>query len=144
MKIVLYNDNIAECFFEDTKLLGIMAPINNYQFCWFINNLLGMDFRVNNEIEIQLTKRNRNYFFAVYEFNEPTNSLSHYVYNNQFDGEYLLHEFKHLDFLWLMKGGAVDDFTINQKMDSLRSINNVQLVVELTHENIKSKDHLVF
>ena len=121
-----------------------MSPVKDYQFCWQLNNLLRMDFRVNNEIEIQLMKKSRNYFFAVYEFCEPTSSLEHYIYNNQFDGEYLLPEFKHLDFLWLMKGDVVTDEMLQQQMESIRSINSVQLVVELTNEKIKNKEHLVF
>lgn len=144
MKLALDNKNLTDDFFEDTRLLGIMAPIKDYQFCWNLNSLLGMDFRINNDIEIQLTKRKRNYFFTVFEFHEPTGSLEHYMYNNQFDGEYLLPEFKHLDFLWLMKGDIVTDEIIQQKVNDIRSINGVQLVVELTNEKIKNKEHLVF
>ena len=144
MKLLLDNHKLAEEFFEDSRLLGVMAPIKDYQFCWHLNNLLGMDFRINNEIEIQLTRKKRNYFFSVYEFPEPTSSLSHYIYNNQYDGEYLLPEFRHLDFLWLMKGDIVTIDSLQQKMDSLRSINSVQLVVELTNEKIKNKEHMVF
>lgn len=144
MKLLLDNQQLAEGFFEDTRLLGIMVPIHDYQFCWHLNNLLGMDFRLNNEIEIQLTKKKRNYFFPVYEFNEPTGSLSHYIYNNQHDGEYLLPEFKHLDYLWLMKGDTVDDNSLQQKTSSLHSINNVQLVVELSFEKIRNKENMVF
>ena len=103
-----------------------------------------MDFRANNEIEIQLKKRGRNYFFAVYEYREPTGSLEHYIYNNQFDGEYLLPEFKHLDFLWLMKGDLVSDGMLHAKTESIKSISGIQLVVELTNEKIKNKEHLVF
>ena len=66
MKLLLDNQKLAEGFFEDSRLLGVMAPIQDYQFCWHLNNLLGMDFRLNNEIEIQLTKKKRNYFFPVY------------------------------------------------------------------------------
>jgi hypothetical protein len=91
-----------------------------------------------------LAKKKRHYFFAVYEFCEPTGSLSHFVYNNQFDGEYLLPEFKHLDFLWLMKGDEVSDESLQQTIYSIRAINGVQLVVELTNEKIKNKEHLVF
>jgi hypothetical protein len=121
-----------------------MAPVKDYQFCWQINNLLGVDFRINNDIEIQLTKKQRNYFFAVYEYAEDRTSLVHYLYNNQFDGEYLLPEFKHLDFLWLLKGDAVTDASFQQLIDSIKSIKGVQLVVELTNEKIRHKEHLVF
>ena len=144
MKLVLDNKNLAEGFFEDTRLLGIMAPVKDYQLCWYLNSILGMDFRINNDIEIQLSKKNRNYFFAVYEFCEPTGSLFHYVYNNRFDGEYLLPEFKHLDFLWLMKGDIVSEEILQQTLNSIKEINGVQLVVELTNEKIRNKEHLVF
>src|SRR5688572_33064738 len=116
MKLALDNKNLTDDFFEDARLLGIMAPIKDYQFCWNLNSLMGMDFRINNDIEIQLTKKKRNYFFTVYEFREPTGPLEHYMYNNQFDGEYLLPEFKHLDFLWLMKGDIITDEIISQKV----------------------------
>jgi hypothetical protein len=144
MKLVLDNKNLAADFFEDTRLLGIMAPVKDYQLCWYLNSLMGMDFRINNDIEIQLTKKNRNYFFAVYEFCEPTGSLFHYVYNNRFDGEYLLPEFKHLDFLWLMKGDIVYEEMLQQTMNGIKEINGVQLVVELTNEKIRNKEHLIF
>lgn len=144
MKLVLDTQDITDGFFDDTRLLGIMAPMKDYQFCWQLNNMLGMDFRVNNEIEIQLKKKNRNYFFSLFEYQEPTNAPEHYIYNNQFDGEYLLPEFKHLDFLWLMKGDLVTDKMLHQQMESIRSINAVQLVLELTNEKIKNKEHLVF
>ncbi len=144
-KLLLDNDELTRGFFDDTRLLGIMAPIKDYQLCWNLNSKMSIDFRVNNEIEIQLNRKKRNYFFAVYEYNEPTGSLSHYIYNNRFDGEYLLPEFKHLDFLWLMKGDAVTAAeTLQQKIELIRTINNVQLVVELTNEKIKNKEHLIF
>jgi hypothetical protein len=144
MKLALNNADLAEGFFEDTRLLGIMAPIKNYQFCWQLNQQLDIDFRINNEIEIQLVRKARNYFFAVYEYAEPTTCLVHYLYNNQFDGEYLLPEFKHLDFLWLLKGDTVTDERLQELVQSVKTISGVQLVVELAHEKIKNKEHLVF
>ncbi len=144
MKLVLDNKELTEGFFEDTRLLGVMAPVKDYQFCWHLNTNIGLDFRLNNDIEIKLIKKKRSYFFSVYEFSEPNRFLSHYVYNNQFDGEYLLPEFKHLDFLWLMKGDEVGDDALQQTIQTIRSINSVQLVVELTNEKIKNKEHLVF
>ena len=143
-KLLLHTKDLTDDFFEDTRLLGIMSPVKDYQFCWYLNNNLGLDFRINTDIEIQLNKKSRKYFFAVYEFGEPTGSLCHFIYNNQFDGEYLLPEFKHLDFLWLMKGDTVPDEFLQQTIQSIRSINGVQLVIELTNEKIRHKEHLVF
>ena len=144
MKLVLDTEGLTDDFFEDTRLLGIMAPVKDYQFGWQLNQLMGIEFRINNDIEIQLTRKRRNYFFAVYDFHESTGSLSHYLYNNQFDGEYLLPEFKHLDFLWLLKGDFISDNTLQEYITAIKTISGVQLVMELTNEKIKNKEHLIF
>lgn len=144
MKLSLDSKDLADGFFEETRLMGIMAPMKDYLFCWQLNNLLGVDFRINNDIEIQLTKKQRNYFFAVYEYTEQHTALTHYLYNNQFDGEYLLSEFKHLDFLWLLKGDAVNDGIMDHLIACIKSIKGVQLVLELSSEQIKNREHLMF
>ena len=144
MKFKLDIEGMEEDFFEDTRLLGIVAPVKDYQLCWQLNHLFRFKFRINNNIEIQLTKKRRHYFFSVYEYNEPNNSLTHYLYKNQHDGEYLLPEFKHLDFLWLMKGDLVSDELFSHMAGSIKDINGVQLVIELTNEKIKNKGHLIF
>ncbi|MBS1662496.1 MAG: IPExxxVDY family protein [Bacteroidetes bacterium] len=144
MKLKLNIEDMTDEFFDGTRLMGVVAPVKDYQFCWQLNNRLRFDFRINNSIEIQLNKRQRNYFFAVYEYQEIGNAQQHYLYNNQFDGEYLLPEFKHLDFLWLLKGDVVADEKLAQLMTCVRSIPGVQLVTELIHEKIKNKGHLIF
>jgi hypothetical protein len=144
MKLALDNKELTDSFFEETKLLGIMAPIKDYQFCWRLNHFLGVDFRINNELEIQLKKKTRSFFFPIYEYAQPACCLMHYLYNNRHNGEHLLPEFKHLDFLWLLKDDHVPDKILSDLIESIRSINGVQLVVELTNEKIKNKEHLVF
>ena len=144
LKLSLNNHDLAEAFFEDTRLLGIMAPVKDYQFCWHLNSLMGMDFRINHDLEIGLKKKRRDYFFSIFEYHEPTGSLSHYLYNNQFEGEYLLPEFRHLDFLWLMKNDTVTDEDLQRIISPIRTISGVQLVIELTNEKIRNKEHLVF
>lgn len=143
MKLKIDNEALAEEFFESTKLLGIVAPVKDYQFSWHINQVLGFKFRINNSLEIQLKKKDRSYFFAVYEFEVPNCTLVHYLYNNQYDGEYLLPEFKHLDFLWLVKGEEMENDEMDALKQSIRSIPGVQLVNEMTHEKIKNKQHLI-
>ncbi|HMG83775.1 MAG TPA: IPExxxVDY family protein [Ferruginibacter sp.] len=144
MKLKIDNDALVEEFFEGTLLLGLVAPIKDYQFSWQLNQILGFDFRINNEIEIQLAKKSRTYFFSIYQYAVPSTSLVHYLYNNQFDGEYLLPEFKHLDFLWLIQGDEITPDELNALMRSIRSLPNVQLVTEMTNEKIKNKQHLIF
>ena len=144
MKLKLDLDELAEDFFRDTRLIGIVAPIKDYQLCWQLNQLLVIDFRNNNDIEIQLKRKKRDYYFAVFQYCETSNSLVHYLYNNQFDGEYLLPEFRHLDFLYLLKGDVVADEYLHLLMDTIKRINGVQLVMELAHEKIRNKGHMIF
>jgi hypothetical protein len=144
MKLKIDNESIAQEFFEDSVLLGIVAPVKSYQMSWHLNQLLGFDFRINHDFEIQLSKKNRKYFFSIYEYKVPAVSLTHYLYNNQFDGEYLLPEFKHLDFLWLIKGDAVSAAELKDLIQSIKLLPGVQLVIEMTNEKIKNKQHLIF
>ena len=143
MKLKIDNETLVEEFFECTRLLGIVAPVKDYQFSWLINQALGFKFRINNSLEIQLRKKERNYFFSIYEYELPGCCMVHYLYNNQHDGEYLLPEFKHLDFLWLVKGEEMEDGELIALQQSLRSLPGVQLVNEMTHEKIKNKQHLI-
>jgi hypothetical protein len=144
MKLKIDNESLAEEFFEDTHLLGIVAPVKDYQFTWHINQRMGFKFRINNSLEIQLRKKERNYFFSIYEYEVPGCCLVHYLYHNQYDGEYLLPEFKHLDFLWLVKGEEIDSNELSVLQQSIKLLPSVQLVNEMTHEKIKNKQHLIF
>ncbi|MBC7902068.1 MAG: IPExxxVDY family protein [Gemmatimonadaceae bacterium] len=144
MKLKLDIEEMAEGFFEDTRLLGIVAPVRDYQFCWHLNHLFRFGFRMNSDIEIQLNKKQRNYYFPVFEYPEPNSSLVHYLYNNKHDGEYLLPEFKHIDFLWLMKGDTIDEGFFTGISRAVKDITGVQMVSELTNEKIKNKGHLIF
>ncbi len=69
--------------------------------------------------------------------------MVHYLYNNQYDGEFLLPEFKHLDFLWLAKGEEMRNEESQALQQSLKLLPFVQLVNEMTNEKIKNKQHLI-
>jgi hypothetical protein len=144
MKLKISNDDLADAFFEDSHVLGVVSSLKNYQFIWHINQQLGFTFRLNSELEIELRKKTRNYFFSIYEYQIPQTSLVYYIYHNQNNGEYLLPEFKHLDFIWMIKG---EDFTLNELealQKTIKMMPSVQFVVEMDQEKIKNKQHLIF
>ena len=87
MKLRIDNEVMLDDFFADTRLLGIVAPIEQYRFCWHLNQVLSFDFRINNGIEIQLNKKDRKYFFSIYQFGKQSGTIKHYLYNNKDDGE---------------------------------------------------------
>lgn len=144
MKLRLDQDGIMDEFFEDTRLLGITASVKNYQFCMQLNRNMGYDFRLNPEIEIEMHKKGRKYFFSIYQYQEPASQLVHYLYHNHYEGEYLLPEFKHMDFLWLMKHDWVDDEKCEWITQVVRQMPGVQLVAELTQEQIRNKGNMIF
>jgi hypothetical protein len=144
MKLKLDVNELEEDFFRDTRVLGIVAPVKDYQLGWQLNQSLSIDLRNNNELEIQLKRKNRDYYFAVFQYCEHNNALIHYLYNNQFDGEYLLPEFRHLDFLYLLKGDMVSEDYLHSLMETLRAISGVQLVMEIVTGKIRNKAHMIF
>jgi hypothetical protein len=144
MKLKISNDDLADSFFEDSHVLGVVSSLKNFQFIWHINQQLGFTFRLNSELEIELRKKTRNYFFSIYEYQIPQTSLVYYIYHNQNNGEYLLPEFKHLDFIWMIKG---EDFSLNELeslQKTIKMMPSVQFVVEMDQEKIKNKQHLIF
>ena len=143
IKLRIDNELMIEGFFADARLLGIVAPMEQYRFCWHLNKLLNFNFRINHNLEIQLNKKERKYFFPIYDYHNPATTLKHYLYNNKDDGEFLLPEFKHLDFLWLAKDELMPDNEMNSLISSIKTIPVVQLVTELTNEKIRHKQHLI-
>ena len=143
-KLCLDVDLLTDDFFEDTRLLGIIAPIKNYRFCWYINSSLSYCFRLNTDIEVQLKRKERNYYFRVYEHTVRNSFISHYIYQNYYDGEYLLPEFQYIDFLWLIKNESCDTNQCSELISSVRKLNGIQMVAELTNEKIRNKKHLIF
>ena len=89
-------------------------------------------------------RKERNYYFRVYEHCVRNSFISHYIYQNYFDGEYLLPEFKHIDFLWLIRNESADVNQCSELIGSIKKLNGVQLVAELTNEKIRNKKHLIF
>lgn len=144
MKLKIDNEALAEEFFEDSVLLGLVAPIKDYQLSWQVNQMLNIDFRMSEDLEINLVKKNRNYRFSMYEYKVPSVTLAHYLYNNEHEGEFLLPEFKHLDFLWLIKGDNIEKEWLQDLIQAVRMISGVQLVTEMTNEKIKNKQYLIF
>jgi hypothetical protein len=133
-----------ECdFFDGCRLLGIVAPLKGYRFCWLLNRQMRLDFRITNQNEIPMIRKKRQYYFTVYEYPEPHKTLVHYLYSNQFDGEFLLPEFRHLDFFWLLKGDSVSDELISELTGAIKSISGVQMVSELAYLKIKNRENLI-
>jgi hypothetical protein len=143
MKLRIDNRELVEEFFQDSRMIGIVAPLKAYHFCWLLNNELRIDFRTSGDLEIQLEKKNRKYFFSIYCFKDLVSSREHFLYENQFDGEYLLPEYKHLDFIWIFKEEEPDEDYFHALQSHIKNIENVQLVMEIREASVKNKSNLI-
>ncbi len=141
MKHKLDIEQISDNFFEKTKILGIATSLKNYQLCYHIEKSIQIDFQTSKDLQIPLEKNKRAYSFTVYEFYQSTFFVEHFLYSNKNDGEPLLPELPHLDFIWLIKGDFLEQNFINLQQQ-LKNINGVQLVIEVPQEKIKSRDNL--
>ena len=143
MKLKLDDDQMSDNFFEGTRILGIASTLKNYQLCFHIEKELFIDFRTSADLQIPLENNKRSYSFTVYEFVQPNIATEHFLYSNKNDGEALLPELQHLDFIWLLKGNHffIDD-EFSKLQQRLRVINGIQLVTEVSQDKIKSKDNL--
>ncbi len=142
-KLYVDNSQLAIEFFEDAILLGIQCPAEPHRFVWMINRAFGYHFQYQQDGEIKMRSQKRNYEYPVYHCREDNMELLHLLYVNDDDGKHLLPELKHIDFLWLLKGEIPGDGFIGALCAELRKLEPVQLVVELTNEKIRNKEHLV-
>jgi hypothetical protein len=49
-----------------------------------------------------------------------------------------------MDFIWWLKGDWIEDEKVKEITQTIRDIKGVQLVVELTPDQIKNKGNLIF
>lgn len=144
LRLKLDMDTVAEDFFADTYLLGLMTLSKDYKISLALNRSLALDLRLKPDLEIKLHRRTRIYYFEVHEYHDYFNRIQYYLYHNQYQGEYLLPEYKHLDYLFLIRGEGLQQNGTNLLENALRRLSDVQLVVSLTDENISSRSNLVF
>ncbi len=142
-KLIIDNAQIADEYFEHAQLLGIQCPVEPHKFVWLINKHFAFDFRYQAGSEIEMNKKGRDFKFPVFCFSELHLNVHHFIYANQFDGEYLLPELKHTDFLWLVKSESSDLEFIHLLASEIKKVSPVQLVTLLNNEKIKNKQHLI-
>lgn len=140
-KLVSYK--AVDDFFKDSHLMGIISSQKEYQLCWQINRLLRFNFKMNNEVEVMLQKKDKTCFFQIYEYEEPLRFTTHYLYSNHYKGEFLVPELKHIDFLWLVKGKYYSEDDIKWFMEGVRKISIIQLVTMINPYELKSRENLI-
>lgn len=142
-KLTIDNDLIAAEYFSDVRLLGIQCPLDPQPLIWLVNQQFGYDFRYQVNAEIKVRKNKRLFRYAIYQFEEPHLNITHFLYTNHHDGEYLLPELRHFDFMWMVKGESERDSLVPLIITELKKLEQVQIVTELAGDKIRNKLQLV-
>ena len=143
MKLTIDNSVLAEDFFSDTKILGIVAPVKDYRFCWLLNERFALNLAREAELDIVLqTGKGNQHFFPVYQYCLPLNGYRHLLYRLRSDKETLLPEIKQLDYLWMIQSNDAEEDARNVTQH-LRNIPDVQLAQVLSHDRLKNLNSLL-
>lgn len=126
----------------DFKLIALTSPLKDYRLCFAINKFTEFDFRKVDDLEISF-KNTAKKFFSKYIY-VPENIECEFVFiaNKGTDG-FLIPEMKAVDYFILIKH-FIDDEDLELFLSQLKQIEEVQAVVELDPEKIKSKENLIF
>lgn len=144
MKLKITNDDLSDEFFSNVQVIGIVSTLKGYKFCWSLNHHLSVDFRLHPDMEVQLEKRRLFYYFNIYSYVDLDSNISHLLYENESKGEFLVPEFKHLDYLWLIRSDDYSGFeTKDILLERLRRLDIIQMATYMQLDNIKSKENLI-
>ena len=126
-------------FYQETSILGLISSTKDYRLCWLLNQYLGIDFKLNINKEVLIEKKKRPYYFSVYDYFDTIKWCQFDLYSNKHEAEFLLPEFKHLDFVWVLKG----DSNFSDYLPLIKSIPEVQFTLNISVDMIKNREHLI-
>lgn len=142
-KLTINNSQLAEEYFEDAQLIGIQCPLEPQRLVWQINTQCQYDFVYQPASDITLTKKGSKFSYPVFVCYELRFAMQHILYTNQQRGEYLLPELKHFDFIWMLKTEQPIDNLVRLLTNELKTLEKVQLALEIDRSKIINKKHLV-
>nr|WP_294896474.1 IPExxxVDY family protein [uncultured Pedobacter sp.] len=126
----------------DFKLIAITSSLRDYRLCFAINKITEFDFRKVDDLEISF-KNTPKKFFSRYVY-YPENIECEFIFlaNKGTDG-FLIPEMKQIDYFILIKE-FIDEEDQDLFLSQLRQLKEIQAVVEVKPEKIKSKENLIF
>lgn len=129
-------------FDYDFALLGIVSQEKPHRLAWLVNNHLGMQFYHHGELVFYDQEIPKNHF-TRYHYADEINHLQLYIIENKDNGTYLIPELRNVDYFLLFKG-ALDFVDPQEYINGLKPVDSIQLVTEIDHQKLKSKQNLIF
>ena len=130
----------------DFSLFGIISLSKDYRLAWLINKKLGMHLKKEEDIIISFLN-NENLVISNYIY-ETEHAQLRMLKNKSEDRKsdkmsFLIPELNKFDYL-IMKNGNIGDLDDQQFLREFQKINEVQYIVSLEIDKLKSKENLIF
>jgi hypothetical protein len=133
-------------FTADEKFTGalfaLVTRLRDYQLGWLLNRELNFKLERKDDLEIHFPKKNKTAFFSCLRYESEEDKFLLHVFSNKYHSEFLVPEIKQADFIFKLNG-ELSRAEITNYMRKLRSLESLQLVVELDWVKLKSKSNLL-
>ncbi len=128
------------------QLIGISCVEKGYKVVWWLNSVLGIDLRKEDDIEVIGISNKKiiisNYLFETEHtkfqfFNNKESNISHSVV------EYLIPELNSFDYL-LKITDSTGEYQLNDIRDKIMNVSIIQYAMLFDVRRLKNKENLLF
>jgi hypothetical protein len=122
-------------------IAGIVASCNHLKLSWALNQTLGWQLAVMENMVVTNNKTGTTSEFTFFQYENDASLLRYSLVANKIDNAFFFEELKNIDYLLIVKGGLenTETETIIQK---LRSIPEISTFLTIQPENLKRKERL--
>lgn len=133
---------LEEDFDYDFLLLGVVSQEVFHRLVWQINQALGFQFFHAGELAFYENEKQIS-GYTKFEYVDEINHLDFILFENKDNSNYLIPELRTMDYFMMIKG-ALDFVDTKEFVENLKPIDTIQLITEIEHHKLKSKQNLIF
>lgn len=125
----------------DFYLLSITSALKDYQIAFLVNKQLNINFKKIDDLLIETLEGKENYF-SLYHYKNLMEKDFYIIANKSVDG-ILISEMRETNYFFMLKN-FYDKDDINLFINKMKTIKEVQMVVKIDPQKLKSKENLIF
>jgi hypothetical protein len=126
----------------DFDLAGIICAYKDYRLCFEINQLLNIEFRKTDDLELKLEKKHSTGWFSLYQY-ISSDEEEFYLVSNKGNHTWFVPEQKHIDYFLVLRNRS--PFTeIEAICKKINQISIVSSVIQMDVSVLKSADNFLY